>query len=637
VLAFIVAARIQARGGRVSEQVEEPRAETLRGHEQLQRLLARDPFFSSLGADVLDDMIEVCELVDVPGGTRLLRAGETLESMLVVVHGGLRVIRPGNDGVEQTVQEFYRGDSLGVMGLLTDRPFPVDLYAVRDSTLLRLPRVSFLARAMKHPSLLLALARMMGERAFDVLEALVDRRREHVAARGGNLALLPLSDADAIRDTIAMLLPALESTVQRVTHVTSQLVDGALGRGAAIADASDGGRLTAWLSRLEDDADVVAYECDPRHTAWTARCLRQADRLIIVAAAADVRGVDLRERVRALSHPSGLMRPVDVVLVHPPGTRLPSETRRWLDLPDIRAIHHVRHRGDVQRAARRLVGRPTGLVLSGGGARGIAHVGVIAAIVEAEIPIDYVCGTSMGSIFAAAHALDLGIPKMRDQLGALFGKPFALYDLTLPISALLAGKKLDRVLQHQLGEADIEDLWRPFFCVSTDLSNAKLVVHDRGCLWRSVRASCSIPGIFPPLPMNGCTLVDGGLVNNMPLDLMMQRCSGPIIAVDVFPFGDPGFQQPRNAVTRWLRALRTRARGEPASPPLFDILMRSTLVGSKIRQQVATSRAEQIVYLEPPVASFGTLQWRAHRELFEAGYRYAARELERHREDVPHG
>src|SRR5262249_3981126 len=125
-------------------------------------------------------------------------------------------------------------------------------------------------------------------------------------------------------------------------------------------------------------------------------------------------------------------------------------------------------------------------------------------------------------------------------------------------------------------------------------------------------------------------------VDNLPIDLMMQRCSGPIIAVDVFPYGDPGFEQPRNAVTRWLRAVRTRLRGEPASPPLFDILMRSSLVGSKIRQQVAPSPAEQIVYLEPPVASFGTLQWGAHRALFDAGYRYAAHELALHRAGLPH-
>lgn len=633
-LVFVTLVPIADTEGGVSEQTETPTEEGARSRAQLQHLLARDPLFSSLDVDVRADLLAACELVTVPGGTRLLAAGETLESMLTVVHGGLRVIRRTDDGAEETVREFYRGDTVGIMGLLGDRPFPVDLYAVRDSTLLRLPRARFLALTARHPSLLLALARMMGRRAFDVLEELVEESRARTAARGGNLALLPLSDA--VGETTALLVDAL-ATERALTRVNAEVVDGALGPGAANGGASLGPRLTEWLSNLESDADVVLYECDPRRAAWAARCVRQSDRLIVVAAAEDAGRAELRQRIAALARPEGLTRPIDLVLVHPPETELPSGTRRWLDLPDLRAVHHVHHRGDVARVARRLVGRPVGLVLSGGGARGIAHVGVIAALIESEIPIDYVCGTSMGAIFAAGLALGFSLERMRREVHDLFGRPFALYDLTLPISSILAGKKLDRVLRRQLGEADIEDLWLPFFCVSTDLSHAKLVVHERGSLWKSVRASCSIPGIFPPLPLNGRTLVDGGLVDNLPLDLMLQRCCGPIIAVDVFPYGDPGFDQPRNAVARWLRGLRTRVRGEPASPPLFDILVRSTLVGSKIRQHVATSRAEQIVYLEPPVASFGTLQWRAHRELFEAGHRYAAHELARHREDFPHG
>jgi predicted acylesterase/phospholipase RssA len=233
----------------------------------------------------------------------------------------------------------------------------------------------------------------------------------------------------------------------------------------------------------------------------------------------------------------------------------------------------------------------------------------------------------MGAIFAAGVAVDFGVERMRAEVRELFANPLALYDFTLPISSFLAGKKMNRVLHSQIGDADIEDLWIPFFCVSTDLSHAKMVVHEQGCLWKSVRASCSIPGIFPPLPIDGHFLVDGGLVNNLPLDLMVERCAGPIIAVDVFPYGDPGFERPSGRITGLIRGLRTRARGEPASPPLFDILMRSTLVGSKVRQRGALSSTERIIYLEPPVASFGVLQWRAQEALIEAGRRYATEAL----------
>jgi predicted acylesterase/phospholipase RssA len=173
----------------------------------------------------------------------------------------------------------------------------------------------------------------------------------------------------------------------------------------------------------------------------------------------------------------------------------------------------------------------------------------------------------MGAIFGAGLALGFDLPRMRAQVAELFARPFALYDLTLPISSLLAGNKLDRVLHHFLGDADIEDLWLPFFCVSTDLAQATMIVHDRGSLWKSVRASCSIPGIFPPLALGGRMLVDGGLVDNLPLDLLLERCAGPAIAVDVLPYGDPGFERPSGPIAARLRALRTRIRGAPASPP----------------------------------------------------------------------
>jgi NTE family protein/lysophospholipid hydrolase len=605
--------------------------EALRARSELCGLLRRSPDFSSLSEEILGALVDACDLVEVPGGSRLLRAGQPLDSLIAVVHGGLRVVQRTDDGHETILREFHRGDTVGVIGLLDARTFPVDLFAVRDSTLLLLPRARFTALAESRPELVLALARVMAHRAYNVMEAWVGARAPARSARAGNLALLPISADQRVRDTTHSLIG--RALAQRgVCHVTAARVDRALGAGSATGDGETAPQVTAWLSDLERDAEVMLYECDPRLPLWTARCRRQSDRLAIVAPADDGPMLATVGRLLAEARPDGLARPVDLILVHRPSTRLPSGTRAWLALPHVRTIHHVRdgRPDDIARVVRRLVGRPVGLVLSGGGARGIAHVGVIAALVEAGVPIDYVCGTSMGSIFAAGLALGFDVPRMRSDVRELFARPFALYDLTLPISSLLAGKKLDRVLHARLGDADIEDLWLPFFCVSTDLAHAELIVHERGCLWKAVRASSSIPGIFPPLPMDGHTLVDGGLVDNLPLDLLAERCAGPIIAVDVFPYGDPSFDKPSGRIARWLRALRTRIRGEPASPPLFDILVRSTLLGSKFRQQLAMDRADELIYLEPPVARFGALEWRSHQALFEAGHRYAAEQLLRY-------
>jgi NTE family protein/lysophospholipid hydrolase len=362
-----------------------------------------------------------------------------------------------------------------------------------------------------------------------------------------------------------------------------------------------------------------------------ARCVRQSDRLVIVAHPGDKQRIDeIIMRIKQ-AHRGGVVRQIDLVVVHPPTTPLPSGTEQWARLPDVHRIHHVRQdeRGDYARVARHVLGRPIGIALSGGGARGVAHLGVLAAVIEARIPIDCICGTSMGAIFAAGLAQGWNIERMREAVDEMLTPRLALYDPTIPISSLLGGRKLDRVMRELYGNARIEDLWVPFFCVSTDLTRAEPVVHDRGVLWQSVRASCSIPGMFPPTLVDGRVLVDGGLMDNLPIDLFSNRHGGSIIAVDVFPYGEPTLMHPAGAIWSRVHKLRDRLHRPRMTPPLFDILMRSTLVGSKFRQEAVMATMKNLVYLKPPVASFGMLHWRAHKALYAAGYTYAKEALER--------
>jgi predicted acylesterase/phospholipase RssA len=407
-----------------------------------------------------------------------------------------------------------------------------------------------------------------------------------------------------VGEVVRRLVSGMRATGSSV-HVTAELVERELGSGAAgVANE----RTTEWLSDLEDGLGAVVYESGPRTPAWTAQCVRQSDRIVLVASPREE--VRLDELAMRLRQADGVTRQIHLVLVHPRSTEVPSGTRAWMQLEGIARVHHVKsgEQRDVERVVRFLLGRPIGVALGGGGARGIAHLGVLAALSEADIPIDYICGTSMGSIFAAATARGWSPSRQREQVRALFARPFSLYDLTVPIVSLLAGRKLDRVMRRYYEETEIEDLWLPFFCVSTDLARGSLVVHERGCLWKSVRASCSIPGIFPPLALDERMLVDGGLMDNLPIDLLAERCPGPIIAVDVYPWVDPSFAR-------------------PASPRLFDVLARSTFVGSRYRQATAAAQLKNVLRIEPPVGACGILRWRAHEELFETGYRYARETL----------
>jgi predicted acylesterase/phospholipase RssA len=283
---------------------------------------------------------------------------------------------------------------------------------------------------------------------------------------------------------------------------------------------------------------------------------------------------------------------------------------------------------DAERIARWLLDRPVGLVLGGGGAYGIAHIGVLKALEEAAVPIDIVGGTSMGAIFAGGIARRWSADRIMQHVRGLFSRPFALYDPTLPFTALLAGRKLDRVLDELFDDLAIIDLWLPFFCVATNISRAGPQLHDTGKMRDAIRASCAIPGLFPPHRAAEQFLVDGGLVDNLPIDVMAERCQGPIVAVNVFPYrradAEPygrSKERPAGILGR-LRAL-TDLR-----PPVFDILMRATFAGNQRATETFLSRHPPALYLTPDVTKFRILEWGAYEALFQAGYDCAMRKLE---------
>jgi predicted acylesterase/phospholipase RssA/CRP-like cAMP-binding protein len=606
----------------VSDSTQASGGEHSYEREELVDLLAAEPLFSTLPGDAVADLIAACEVFDIEGGSYLVRAGDRLTCLYGVLSGGLRITHPTPEGGEQVLAELYRGQLVGLFEMFVDTPLIIDISVMRDSTLLRLSAASFFALIQKHPAVLRAMARAMSERALLLLQETVAATSQ----RKGNYALIPLSP-EAREGGLRRLVEIMEAD-HGVKCVTSELVSAALGEAACERDDA---RTTEWLSRLERGTNALLYECDLEHPAWMARCVRQSDRLVIVTRpGTNARIGDAITAIR-LAHRGGVVRRIELVVVHPRSTTLPSGTREWAHLPDVHRIHHVREdeRGDYARVARHMIGKPIGVVLGGGGARGMAHLGVLAAVNEAGIPIDCICGTSMGAIVAAGLAQGWSVEHMREAVGSVFARRLALYDPTIPISSLLAGKKLDGVMRELYGDTFIEDLWLPFFCVSTDLTCAEPLVHDSGSLCQAVRASCSIPGMFPPVVSDGRVLVDGGLMDNLPIDLFSSRFAGPILAVDVFPYGDPTLTAPPGPIASRLHKLRESVHRRHMAPPLFDSLMRSTLVGSRFRLQTVMPHMKNLLYLKPPVASFGILHWGAHEALYEAGYRYASEALAR--------
>jgi predicted acylesterase/phospholipase RssA len=293
---------------------------------------------------------------------------------------------------------------------------------------------------------------------------------------------------------------------------------------------------------------------------------------------------------------------------------------------------------DFERLARLVSGRGVGLVLGGGGARGMAHIGVIRALAEAGIPIDRIGGTSQGALVAATYAIGWDHRRMLDEF-AKFRQDNPTNDFTVPTVSLIAGKKAERALRAQFGERRIEDLPVDYFCVSSSLTTGHAYVHRRGLLREALRATISIPGIFPPVPRDGELLVDGGVLDNLPIAPMRQRGEIRVIAVNVTLAR--GLAPRRAAPQKRARFLPWGRAAKPDEPQyrlpsIVQTLMQAGTLGTIGRLDALKHAAD--LFIEPPVSEFRTLDWDRVADIAELGYRAACESLAKWtagREEMP--
>ncbi len=319
-------------------------------------------------------------------------------------------------------------------------------------------------------------------------------------------------------------------------------------------------------------------------------------------------------------------RLLDFILVQPSDARWPKESDRWLSAALASRLFQIRlnDAADVARLARIYAGRSVGLALSGGGARAYAHVGVARALAELGVPIDFVAGTSMGAVIAAGLAMGWGHEELDRRIREAFVTSSPLSDIAFPLLAMTRGRRVDRRLEMHFGDMRISDLWRPFTCVSTDLTSGGPHFHRQGLLRQAIRASLSLPGVLPPVVEDGHVLVDGALVRNLPTDVVREQHDGVTIAVDVAVSEGlkPDDLLLRPSGWRWLTSGAWRK-----GPPIVSVLIRSaTLPSAAAMAGAHHPRVEDII---PDVEGVELQDWDAYEPAVAAGYRSTMAAAER--------
>lgn len=582
------------------------------------------PLFEGVEIELLRRIGAKLTTFRILGGRTLFKEGDAGDAMYAVVSGRLLALRETPTG-PLVVGEIGRGGIVGEMALLSGERRSATVVAARDSELLRISQADFADLLESDHHFAAGIARTLVQRLAVVLRG---NRKPQRSVR--TVAIAPLSagvDVRALADEVAAGLSRLGKTIV----VDRDTVLNVLGDRAAGAGSGWSGELIAWLNARELVADYVVYAADRGAEAWAQQCARQADRLLLAARAESEAEPEAGER--SLGPDGAPLAPVpsELLLVHDDDSAVPRNTARWIEARRFARHHHVRLgvRRDFDRLARRLAGRARGLVLGGGGAKGFAHIGVVRALEEAGIDVDHVGGTSMGAVMAMLIARGMDHREMTERCREMFVRANPANDYRLPLIGLVAGRKADRALQRCFGDTRLEDLWLPAYCVSTNITQSRMEVDERGPVWLSLRASTAIPGIFPPVIRAGDVLVDGGVMNNLPVDVMCTRKIATIIAVEAASntgTAAPGWAEPTlNGwavfVNRYLRLGRRRV------PTIIEVLWASATVGSDSATHRLREQADLLI--RPDLSAFGTLDWRPMDTIVDLGYREAQRNLER--------
>ncbi len=595
--------------------------------QRIQLLAILPRLFGPLDETTLQDIERQIEWVHLHRDEVLFRQGDVGDSLYIVVSGRLRVVFEDENGNEKVLGELARGESVGEMALITGEPRSASIYTIRDTELLKLSKAAFDEIVKRYPQVMTAIAKILIGRL---------RKKDvplHTISTVTTIAVVP-AGGDVPLTSFAERLAAKLTALGPVLHLSSGRLDGLLGK-SGIAQISEHGahttRLATWLDEQETRHRFVLYETDKNVSPWTRRCIRQADQVLLVAqASADPAPDRIESELLGPTRPITRGRRV-LILLHPNGRELPSGTTRWLSARQVQEHYHLRWDtdGDFARLARFLSGRAIGLALGGGGAHCLAQIGVIRALDEAGIPIDIVGGTSMGAVIAILCAMghDYRTMARLNRKGWIESKPFSVTEYALPLIAFFRSRKFDQIAKIPSRDADIADLWLNCFCISSNLTTSKMVVHRRGPVWKALRASASLPGIAVPVLDNGSLLVDGGVTNNLPGDVVRDLGAGSVIVVNVS--SEQHLSVDRDEIPSSWDILCSRIlpfRDRINVPGILDVLMGSTMLSSQARTNAVARDAD--VYFHPPVSKYGLLEFNAIDEIVEVGYRYARRKIQ---------
>ncbi|QEY50712.1 cyclic nucleotide-binding and patatin-like phospholipase domain-containing protein [Legionella longbeachae] len=571
--------------------------------------------FSDLSDSCLKKLSHILEIESHSGDALLIKKGEHTNDLYILIKGRLFYqVTDAEDNV--TYQgEMNEGSIIGEMSLLSDLPRSAHVYTLRDSIILKLSKNNFLKLSKSYPELLNKITQFTIKRLTNSLQGVPPP-----TSRNKSIAIIPIRPIPDFEFQLQDII-FRHSYGEKILLLTSRCLEIQKNFLDANGNMSNEGIL--WINQQEKEFSFIFYLADETLTNWTKFCIRQADSLAFLAIAEE-HDYDLSEVENYIIESQHHFAKRSILLImHNTPTR-PSNTQNWLQKRSVNAHYHLRKNttAGISRMMRIFTDNTISLVLSGGGARGLAHIGVYRLLEERGIPVDYIAGTSMGAMLAATFAMGYNSSEIFDLVEEYLIKG-AKIDFTFPYIAIAAGKRAADNLRRLYGEKNqIEDLWLNYFCVSTDLISQNSYVHDRGLLWESIRSSISLPFIYPPVAFNDKLLIDGGVLNNIPIDVMRRYSnSSKIIASNISSKHSFKPTPLPYSLSGW-KLLYNKFLGKKTLPiSLGELVLQLLTISSQQNTERVMSMADYGISLK--VEQFGILDFKKYKEITDAGYQQA--------------
>uniref|UniRef100_A0A672HK95 lysophospholipase n=1 Tax=Salarias fasciatus TaxID=181472 RepID=A0A672HK95_SALFA len=557
----------------------------------------------------------------VEAGRAVYRQGDKSDSTFIVLSGRLRSVIAKDDGKKELVGEYGRGDLIGVVEALTHMNRATTVHAVRDSELAKLPEGALNSIKRRYPQVVTRLIHLLGQKILGNMQQvsgpLAGKHASvwdsgNPASNLSTVAILPVSD-DVPLTAFTLELQHALSGIGPPLLLTSDIIKQRLG--SAALDSVHEYRLSSWLGQQEDIHRIVLYQSDPSLTPWTQRCIRQADCIIIVGVGEQEPAVGELER---MLEGSSVRAQKQLVLLHREDGPPPRGTAEWLNmrtwisrhhhlscprrvfsrrsLPKLRELYQRvfekcpdRH-SDFSRLARILTGNSIALVLGGGGARGCSQVGILRALNEAGIPVDLVGGTSIGSFMGALYAEEKSNSRMRVRarewamdMTSFFKK---ILDLTYPVTSMFSGASFNSTISSVFKDRQIEDLWLPYFNITTDITAFSMRVHTYADVARSMGAKV-------------------------------------VIAIDVGSRDETNLTNYGDHLNGWwLLWKRLNPLAEKVKVLNMAEIQNRLAYVCCVRQLELVRDSEYCEYIRPPIDRYGTLEFGKFDEIAEVGYQH---------------